>query len=260
MFRFKKQRRIVVFINPVSGKRASRRIFKTTLQPMLDFVEVDYSYHLTTSATFLNEFFKSVSYQTMSYTDFVVIGGDGMISQLLEAIMSHPDKEELIKIPMAIMPGGTQNALACDLGGKKPLTCALNILRGNYLPSDVFECTLSNKNEENKVSEETKYATAFSYGILSDVVVKSEKYRKMLGKHRYAFQGVKMLVTQKKAYSYKASVTYKTSGSSEDLVSGNTVSSTPDSPNEDSDNFKGAEAIEDQNIESEWESMPSDDH
>lgn len=55
------------------------------------------------------------------YTDVVIIGGDGLLSQYLNACYKHHYFKTLIKIPIAILPGGCANALSCDLGGEEPL-------------------------------------------------------------------------------------------------------------------------------------------
>ena len=134
-----KTRNILVFINPISGQKNSKRLFKSVLEPMLDFSSIDYEFYETESAQFIQEFFQYVDVVTMPYTDFVVIGGDGVFTQLLNTIMTHKHKNRLIKVPIGIMPGGSQNAIWCDLGGKLPLKAALHIIRGEIVKGDMFE-------------------------------------------------------------------------------------------------------------------------
>ena len=47
----------------------------------------------------------------MTYTEFVVIGGDGVFGQLLNAVMNHPDSQLLNNLPIGLMPGGSANSL-----------------------------------------------------------------------------------------------------------------------------------------------------
>lgn len=103
-------RYIAVLVNPISGKKRSVSYYNKILKPMLDIAKVKHDRFLTTSETFLEEWVNKINITDMPYTDFVIIGGDGLLFQLLNALKKHPNGSELLKFPIGIVPGGTQNA------------------------------------------------------------------------------------------------------------------------------------------------------
>lgn len=100
-----------MFVNPISGKQVAREYFKTILAPAFEFLRMQFEMFETDSENYLDSFFERMNMNTMEFTDFVVIGGDGMFNQLLNGIMRHPDSQKLLKIPIGLMPGGSSNAL-----------------------------------------------------------------------------------------------------------------------------------------------------
>ena len=73
------------------------------------------------------------------YTDFVMIGGDGILNQFMNAVVKREDYKDIFKIPIGIVPGGSANSTACDLSGKNPLMACVNIIRGFSIKADVMK-------------------------------------------------------------------------------------------------------------------------
>jgi hypothetical protein len=62
---------------------------------------------------------------------FSSVGGDGLINEVVNGLMNREDKEHAIKIPIGIIPAGSQNALAVSgSGGSDPELHALAIIKG----------------------------------------------------------------------------------------------------------------------------------
>lgn len=78
---------------------------------MLDFEGIPYEINETDSETYIDTFVKGLKTDEMIYTDFVIIGGDGLFSQLINAMHKHYEREKLLKYPIGLIPGGTTNAL-----------------------------------------------------------------------------------------------------------------------------------------------------
>lgn len=106
-----KKRKACVFVNPISGKGLSREYYKNILAPMMNFANLNHDMFETDSEIFLEQFLEKLDPESMTYTEFVVIGGDGVFNQLLNGVMKHPKKELLTKCPIGFMPGGSSNAL-----------------------------------------------------------------------------------------------------------------------------------------------------
>ena len=60
----------------------------------------------TSSADFASNWVAEI--KPGQYTDFVIFGGDGFLGIFLNLLKDHPCAEELLSLPLAIMPGGTQ--------------------------------------------------------------------------------------------------------------------------------------------------------
>lgn len=58
------------------------------------------------------DFVENIDLEKTPYTDFVVMGGDGTIFQLINAYFNHPQKESLIKKPIGLFPGGSANVVS----------------------------------------------------------------------------------------------------------------------------------------------------
>lgn len=111
-------RRIAVLVNPISGKGRSREYYNDVLKPMLNIANIEHKMFETTSSTYVDDWINSYSTSNFNFTDIICVGGDGLFSQLINAIGDHNDRSDLIKIPIGLLPCGSQNAIACDLGGR----------------------------------------------------------------------------------------------------------------------------------------------
>lgn len=104
------ERNIAVFINPISGKGKSIKYFNSLLKPMLESAKIKFTGFETTSPTFMDEWVQQFNLKTSKFTEFIMIGGDGLLSQFMNAVGDHPDKDSIFKMPVGIMPGGSTNA------------------------------------------------------------------------------------------------------------------------------------------------------
>lgn len=181
-----KPRCLCVLVNPIGGKRSAPIFYRTILKPMLDFEGLDYQMFETDSPTFVSAFVQELKVEEMPFTEFIIIGGDGLFSQLLNSFGKHPKKEQLLKIPIGLMPGGSSNSLCCCIGGKDPYIAAIQVVRGVTVKGNMFTATL--KDDENVT---TILATAMTFGFPSDMVINSEKLRPIFGQYRYFVLGVK---------------------------------------------------------------------
>ena len=120
----------------------------------------------------------------MPYTEFVIIGGDGLFNQLINAFHNHLDSDTLMKMPIGIIPGGSTNAIACDLGGKNPYEACSNIIRGHTSSWDILRVQFKNL-------DKIVYTTTLTWGLVSDIVHDGEEWRKLFGSSRYFFWGAK---------------------------------------------------------------------
>lgn len=197
-----KKRNLCVLVNPISGRRLSREYFRDILTPMLEFNGIGYEMFETDSEVFIERFLEKLDAKHMYYTDFIVIGGDGIFNQLINSITKHPDKDVLLNIPIGFMPGGSSNALSCDLGSKDPFIAGINIMRGQTVKGDMFRVDMIDNGK-------TLYSTAMTYGYPCDLILESENLRNVFGRYRYIACGVKKFVASLKMASYDSEIYYK---------------------------------------------------
>ena len=125
------------------------------------------------------------------FTDIIIIGGDGLFNQYINAWYKHPHYESLIKIPIGILPGGSANALWCDIGGTEALDACINIIRGNIIKGDMLKVDFENKNHHTKPYPKSVLGSAITWGFTSQIVEASQGWRSVLGSSRYVFWGAK---------------------------------------------------------------------
>lgn len=114
----------------------------------------------------------------------MIIGGDGLFSQYINACYNHRYFETLVKLPVAILPGGSSNSLSCDTGASEPLHGCINILRGITIKGDIMKIDFEKK-------EKSVLATVMAWGFASEILKSSQKWRSVLGTKRYVCCGVK---------------------------------------------------------------------
>ncbi|XP_053565214.1 sphingosine kinase 1-like [Bombina bombina] len=110
------------------------------------------------------------------------MSGDGLMFEVINGIMERPDWASAIKKPLAILPGGSGNALAASIShyaghqqvmGTKLLTnCAFVMCKGKPHPLDLVSLTTS-------TGRRIFSFLSLAWGLFSDVDIESEKYRFM---------------------------------------------------------------------------------
>lgn len=208
-------RNLWVFVNPISGRRLARHYYQNILLPALTFTGLKHEMFETDSEEYVERFIEKLDPETASFTDFIVIGGDGLFNQLINAIMKHPQKDLLRNIPIGIIPGGSSNSLWCDLNWKDPFMAVLNTVRGEYINGDMFHVTM--KDWEKKFDESNNYKTnykslyssALTYGTPVDLILDSQNLRAVFGRYRYIAWGVKKYLNPKRIADYHSEIYYK---------------------------------------------------
>ena len=80
-------------------------------------LKFEWSEFVTTSETYMEEFFENLTPKEFQFTDVVISGGDGLVYQYLQSIYKSKFKDYFIKIPISQLPGGSHNNWACDHHG-----------------------------------------------------------------------------------------------------------------------------------------------
>lgn len=194
--------RLQIFLNPISGKKKGRIIFEQ-IRPLLDHSHLEYTLTETTRPGQIKD---TLSQIDLSEIDgIILVGGDGSIHEAINGLMHRSDWQTAILKPIGIIPAGTGNGLAktlLEISGEPedPVSAAFlivkSIAQGKYRPLDIA------KIEQNG---QIYYSfLSFSWGIISDVDIESEKLR-FLGSLRtdiYALMRILKLRSYSGIFSY----------------------------------------------------------
>jgi sphingosine kinase len=193
-----KPRQLQVVINPNSGKKQAIQIFEQ-VRELLDRSNLQYTVTETTSGEDTKNFVRNLD---LAVTDgLIIVGGDGTIHDAIAALMSRPDAETAIQLPLGILPGGTGNGLCksiLEATGESydPLSAAFLIAKGRQQQLDLATVTQNGQEYYSFLS--------LAWGLISDVDIESEKL-KFLGALRfdvYALMLLSLLRTYRGRFSY----------------------------------------------------------
>ncbi|XP_063315067.1 sphingosine kinase 1 [Pelobates fuscus] len=177
----------LVLVNPHGGTGKALELFQKHVVPILMEGDVHFTLLVTERPNQARELVRD---QDLSRWDaIVVMSGDGLIFEVVNGLMERPDWMLAIKKPLAILPGGSGNALAASvnhysgqqqvMGTKLLINCSFVLCKGRPQPLDIVSLTT--------LSEKRIYSfLSLAWGFISDVDIESEKYR-FMGSIRFSF-------------------------------------------------------------------------
>ncbi|XP_019452861.1 PREDICTED: sphingoid long-chain bases kinase 1 isoform X2 [Lupinus angustifolius] len=183
LFRCKTPPKMLVILNPRSGRGRSSKVFHGIVEPIFKLAGFRLEVVKTTSAGHAKNIASTVDISTCP-DGIICVGGDGIINEVLNGLLSRDNQKEGISIPIGIIPAGSDNSLVWTvLGVRDPVSAAMAIVKGGLTATDVFAVEWI---QTNKVHFGL---TVSYYGFVSDVLELSEKYQKRYGPLRYFVAG-----------------------------------------------------------------------
>ncbi|KAK1273178.1 Sphingoid long-chain bases kinase 1 [Acorus gramineus] len=188
--------KMLVILNPRSGRGRSSKVFESKVEPIFQLAGFKTEVVKTTSAGHARKLAASVDFSTCP-DGIICVGGDGIVNEVLNGLLTRDNQKEAISIPIGIIPAGSDNSLVWTvLGVRDPVSAALAIVKGGLTATDVFAV------EWIQTGSIHFGLTVSYYGFVSDVLELSEKYQKRFGPLRYFVAGfLKFLCLPK--YSYE---------------------------------------------------------
>ncbi|MDY6936426.1 MAG: diacylglycerol kinase family protein [Cyanobacteriota bacterium] len=190
-------RHLHVILNPASGNQNPRQLFDR-LSPIFAASQMRWTLTETQLGGDAIEIARNLS---LDIDGLVVVGGDGTIYEVVNGLMSRPDWQQAIEIPIGIVPAGTGNGLSktvLEMAGEPddPVSAAFLIAKGEVRSFDLMRV---------KQGDRTYYSMlSLSWGLVSDVDIESERLR-WLGSLRsdlYALLRILMLRTYRGRFSF----------------------------------------------------------
>ncbi|KAL8167400.1 hypothetical protein V2J09_008899 [Rumex salicifolius] len=201
---------MLVILNPRSGRGRSTKVFHGVVEPIFKLAGFKLEVVKTTSAGHAKELAATVDFSTCP-DGIVCVGGDGIVNEVLNGLLTRSNQKEAISIPIGIIPAGSDNSLVWTvLGVRDPASAAIAIVKGGLTATDVFAV------EWIKTGAIHFGMTVSYFGFVSDVLELSEKYQKRFGPLRYFVAGfLKFLCLPK--YSYEVEYCPITTGASDEI-------------------------------------------
>ena len=164
-------RHLQILINPNSGRGKAIKIF-ARVRPLFDRANLSYSVTKTSSAADTQCLAYSLNLKKVD--GLIIVGGDGTIHDAIAGLMSRPDNDAAINLPIGVIPGGTGNGLCRSLlesAGESydPVNAAFVIAKGRQQSFDLALVRQTNRRYYSFLS--------LAWGLISDVDIESEKIR-----------------------------------------------------------------------------------
>nr|XP_040042393.1 sphingosine kinase 1-like [Gasterosteus aculeatus aculeatus] len=170
--------RMMLLVNPQSGKGQALTLYNNHIQPMLNEAGVTHTLVITERQNHARELVKEAD---MSQWDaLVIMSGDGLLFEVINGLLERADWEEAIRTPMGILPGGSGNGLAASVhhysGASLVSTeellvsCGFLLCQGLVAHMDLVSIHLCS-------GLRLFSFLSMAWGFVADVDIESEKYR-----------------------------------------------------------------------------------
>lgn len=197
-------KRLLFFVNPVSGNKQAVYKYKSLIQPFFTIGGI--SCDMVETKEFrdegcceISEIIRKIHDSDISYDGIIGVGGDGMCTKLINVCSKFQQEDRgLLPIPLGHVPCGSTDALSSSLHGTRCMfTSMMHIALGDRMDIDSLEISLG--------TNRTRYSVCIATcGFMADVIQFSDSMR-VLGPFRYDIAGFIKLMHNR---SYKCSIRY----------------------------------------------------
>ena len=171
-------RKMWLVMNPFAGTGKAHHIFKTVVQPMWQEAGIQYDVYETTDAGHAKERVRLQEDLATTFTSIVAMGGDGILSEIMQGIHQRPDSQEILeRISFGIIGTGTCNGLMKSIlhASREPygvLEMTFLICKGTVTPMDLSTYQTSSNGSSTLIG-----FLSYSYALIADLDIESEILR-----------------------------------------------------------------------------------
>lgn len=180
-----KRKKALVVINPASGAGNAQTIWIESCEHVFKQAHLSTQLLVTQFVGHATSFISSAN--LAEFEQIVCVGGDGIISEVVNGLMKRKDWKEACGIPISAIPAGSGNGVAKSLSSSSsspadPVTAAFTAVKGKPHPVDIYTV--------NQEGHDTKFGfLSLGWGLISDVDFESEKWR-CCGGARFTWTGI----------------------------------------------------------------------
>ncbi|XP_063052422.1 sphingosine kinase 1 [Engraulis encrasicolus] len=173
--------KVLLLLNPHSGKGQALSLFNGHVQRMLHEAGIPHTLVVTERQNHARELVREA--ELSKWDALVIMSGDGLLFEVVNGLMEREDWEEAIQTPLAILPGGSGNALAASIqyyAGWQPVSseellvsCGFVLCKGLVSRLDLTSVLLGSGPQQQRLFS----FLSLAWGFVADVDIESEKYR-----------------------------------------------------------------------------------
>ncbi|KAK9805531.1 hypothetical protein WJX72_003548 [[Myrmecia] bisecta] len=230
-------RRIVAIVNPKSGQGKSAKNFAKVVQPIFDAAGLVVIVHQTQHAGHATELAQQLD--LAGCDALVMVGGDGTVFEALQGYFKRPDWQQAVKLPFALLPSGSGNALAANTGCWDLVTAAHAVCKGVEAPLDIVSVLQPSPTPRRFYS-----FLSLTYGMIASLDIGTESLRWM-GGLRFTY-GAFFQIMKRQAWDIRAAI----------LPASNAAAST--SPPDSSGTADNAHSVEEVSRAQGWRGLGAD--
>ncbi|XP_007252205.3 sphingosine kinase 1 [Astyanax mexicanus] len=170
--------RVLLLLNPLSGKGQAHTLFTSHVQQMLQEASIPYTLTITERQNHARELVREADLS--QWDALAIMSGDGLLFEVVNGLMERDDWEEAIKTPLGVLPGGSGNAVAASMHhycGLQPVSgeellvnCGFMLCKGLVSRLDLTSVCMAS-------SQRLFSFLSLAWGFVADVDIESEKYR-----------------------------------------------------------------------------------
>ena len=170
-----KGKKALAFMNPNSGSGKAQKALEV-MKPIFAEAGVELIVKATEYAGHATDMAKDEDLTEISY--LIAIGGDGTICEVVNGFYSRSDVEVVQKkVAIGVIPAGTGNTFAYDLGIASVEQGARAIVGGKARQVDVIEVTALDESEGKKAGSPWYSINIVGFGLPAAVLSRYESFR-----------------------------------------------------------------------------------
>jgi len=182
--------RVHVIVSSHSGAGLATTAYDRILAPLLKLFSIEVAVHSTTSKTSHREYLANLQLFSGKENIFVVLGGDTLIYDFLNATLTNPHLKSADRLILCPIPCGTGNALAMSLGRTSiPIGISSLFCNKEAKPLPLLEITVHEGTNPRTIWA----AVVCSWGLHASLVADSDdpEMRRKFGPKRFGvYSGV----------------------------------------------------------------------
>ncbi|OQR95369.1 sphingosine kinase [Thraustotheca clavata] len=185
-----KQRKFFVLINPFGGTGKGEKIYDK-IEHIMFHANIQVEKMLTEHANHATEIAEHLDIH--AYDAIVIIGGDGMVNEVIQGFMKRADWSVAMQFPIGVIPGGTGNGLAKSLAVAANEICTPENNMYLIAKGKTQELDIATLRSESAVSY---LVLSLTWGFMAEIDIESEKYR-FFGSQRFFFGTLAKILSSK---------------------------------------------------------------